>query len=68
VVLELHGNTLSTEELSHETAVWHTMPGLPAVRNGRVYLLGDARTVIPGPRVADAIDLIARTLHADAFK
>lgn len=68
VVLELHGSPMSPEDLRRETAVWQAMAGVPAVRNGRVYILADARTVVPGPRVADAIELIARTLHADAFK
>ena len=48
--------------------LWRTMLDVPAVRNGRVYFIDQQLTVIPGPRVADAIDLIARTLHAEAFR
>jgi hypothetical protein len=33
------------------------------VRNGRVHVLLDQRLVVPGPRVAAGIDLIARALH-----
>jgi len=68
VVLELHGSPMAPDAIRRETAVWQTMASVPAVRNGRVYLLADARTVVPGPRVADAIELIARTLHPGAFR
>jgi len=68
VVLELRADTLTRDVRRREDAAWRALPGLPAVRQGRVYLLGDPRTVIPGPRVAGAIELIARTLHPDAFR
>jgi ABC-type Fe3+-hydroxamate transport system substrate-binding protein len=41
---------------------------VPAVRTGRVYFLADQSTVVPGPRVAQAVELIARTLHPEAWK
>jgi hypothetical protein len=33
-----------------------------------VYLLRGDEFVVPGPRVADATERLARTLHPDAFK
>jgi ABC-type hemin transport system substrate-binding protein len=45
-----------------EIAVWQALSSVPAVRDGRVYFIDQQLTVIPGPRVADAIELIARTL------
>jgi iron complex transport system substrate-binding protein len=68
VVLELRGSHMTPEELDRETAVWHTLSALPAVRNGRVILLADERTVVPGPRVAEGTEVIARALHPEAFK
>lgn len=68
VVLELRADTLTPGVRKRETAAWQALPGLPAVRTGRVYLLGDPRTVIPGPRVAEAIETIARTLHPEAYR
>jgi ABC-type Fe3+-hydroxamate transport system substrate-binding protein len=41
---------------------------VPAVRDGRVHFVVDPRTVVPGPRVAEATELLARVLHPDAFK
>lgn len=48
---------------SHQLDIWRTAPSLPAVRNGRVHVLLDKRLVVPGPRIAGAIDLIARAMH-----
>lgn len=67
VVLELRADVLTPEARRRESDAWLALPGVPAVRARRVYLLDDARTVIPGPRVAEAIELIARTLHPEVF-
>ena len=68
VVLELRGDRLDDEKRRREIAVWQTLRSLPAVRAGRVYFLADQSTVVPGPRVAEAVELIARTLHPDLGK
>lgn len=46
-----------------QIAVWNSVPSLPAVRDGRVHVLLDERLVVPGPRVAGGVDLLARTIH-----
>jgi cobalamin transport system substrate-binding protein len=51
------------EKIERERRVWGGLPSLPAVRTGRIYILADDRLSIPGPRVADAIRLLARALH-----
>ena len=68
VVLELRTGTMTAAELQRETSVWNTVSALPAVRTGRVILLVDDRTVVPGPRVAEGTEAIARVLHPAAFK
>jgi iron complex transport system substrate-binding protein len=68
VVLELRADILTSDARRRESEVWQALPGIPAVRARRVYLLDDPRTVIPGPRVAEAIELIARTLHPEVFR
>jgi cobalamin transport system substrate-binding protein len=55
------------EKIERERRVWNALPSLPAVRTGRVYILADDRLSIPGPRVAEAIRLLARALHPTAF-
>lgn len=68
VILELRGNSVSTDMRRREIAVWQALSSVPAVRGGRVYFIDQPLTVIPGPRVADAIDLFARTLHPEVYK
>lgn len=63
VVLELRMTALSPDLIEREIHVWDALSALPAVRSHRVYILNDSRTVVPGPRVAEGIDVIARVLH-----
>ena len=51
-----------------EMDAWQTLASVPAVRNKRVVFLFDDRIVVPGPRVAEGTELIAKALHADAFR
>jgi cobalamin transport system substrate-binding protein len=47
---------------------WDALPSVPAVRNHRVFLLQGEEFVVPGPRVAAAIERLARTLHPERFR
>jgi iron complex transport system substrate-binding protein len=47
---------------------WNVLASVPAVRNGRVYMLRGEEFVVPGPRVVAATERFARTLHPEAFK
>ena len=67
VILEMRPGNLAAEEHKKEIAVWGTLSAVPAVRSGRVALFTDQRVVVPGPRVAEGTELIARALHPDAF-
>jgi ABC-type Fe3+-hydroxamate transport system substrate-binding protein len=51
-----------------ELAVWNALSSVPAVRNHRVIFLFDDRLVIPGPRLVDGLELMARTLHPGAIE
>jgi iron complex transport system substrate-binding protein len=69
VIVEVQGSGgWSPEKIANELAVWKTLSAVPAVRTGRVYILTDERLSIPGPRVVEAIRLLARTLHPAAFE
>lgn len=63
VVLELRAWEISPDQVQREIKVWDTLSSLPAVRHHRIYIVIDARTVVPGPRVAEGIEMIARVLH-----
>ncbi len=68
VILDLRGQAIATDLQGREAGVWQSLSSLPAVRTGRVHVIGDSRTVVPGPRVAEAVEFIARTLHPGAVK
>lgn len=63
VILELRAEPFDAEQLSRERAAWTPLSSVPAVRNGRVHIIADLRTVVPGPRVAEGVEVIARVLH-----
>ena len=67
MILELRAGDMTPEQQRKEIAVWQVLPSIPAVRTGRIAIITDPRTVVPGPRVADGTELIARTLHPEAF-
>ena len=67
IIVELRAGTLSESLRAREIAVWKALPGVPAVRNGRIAMLTDDRTMVPGPRVAEGTELIARVVHPEAF-
>ena len=67
MILELRAGDMTPEQQRKEIAVWQVLPSVPAVRSGRIAIITDPRTVVPGPRVAEGTELIARTLHPEAF-
>lgn len=69
VIIEIHsGPEWTAERIRRERDVWRGLPSLPAVRTGRIYILADEYLSIPGPRVPDAIEAIAKLLHPDAMR
>ena len=67
VIVELRTGALTADERSREIAVWQSLPSVPAVRAKRIAIITDQRTVVPGPRVAEGTELIARAIHPEAF-
>lgn len=63
VILELRGDPIDAATQAKELQTWSALASVPAVRHKRVHLIADARTVIPGPRVADGVELLASVIH-----
>ena len=64
VIIELQGEgILDDAGLRRIKTLWSDMPGLPAVRDERIYAVGDTYAVIPGPRVVDLAERLAGILH-----
>jgi iron complex transport system substrate-binding protein len=68
VILELRGVSLTDDAKKRELAVWQALSAVPAIKTGRIVFIADQRTVVPGPRVAEGTELLARALHPEAFK
>jgi iron complex transport system substrate-binding protein len=68
VIIELRAGEIPADDKKKEIDSWKVLASVPAVRDGRVFLLTDQRTVVPGPRIAQGTELLARVLHPDAFK
>ena len=68
VVIEIRNEgTFGADTLAVERAVWERLTTLPAVRTGRVNFLSGGQFVVPGPRVLEAVEQLARLLHPEAF-
>ena len=68
-ILEIRASgLLSDGDARRDREVWNTLPSLPAVRQRRVYFLAGSPLVVPGPRVAQGVEMMARALHPDAFR
>lgn len=67
VIIELReGPLLSGADAATRQAEWTRLAAVPAVRNGRVHVLSGEGLVVPGPRVATAVERLAATLHPAA--
>lgn len=63
VILELRADPIDRATEAKERQTWKALSSVPAVRTGRIHIIADPRTVIPGPRVAEGLEVLARTLH-----
>ncbi len=64
IILELWPSQgWSAAREAQERAAWRQLPGLPAVRANRVYMLADDKLTIPGPRVGEIARALAAVVH-----
>jgi iron complex transport system substrate-binding protein len=61
VILELRASDVTEEVARREAAVWNGL-AIPAVAMHRVFMLRDDRIVVPGPRVAEGVEIMASAL------
>lgn len=68
VILEFHaGEKIDLEERLAYAKDWEQLPSLPAVREGRIYLIVESYALRPGPRVGEVARRIAEILHPSAY-
>lgn len=64
VIIELNAaNRLNDADLKKVLDPWMTLSSVPAVKNHRVIILMGPGLTVPGPRVADGIERMAKALH-----
>lgn len=64
VILELRSaESLPEAAMQRELASWSSLASVPAVRNHRVIILVGKGLTVPGPRVAEGIEQMAKALH-----
>ena len=70
VILEVRAtnSAFPSADRDAELNVWKALAAVPAVKNGKVQFVVEDRIVIPGPRIAEGTEALARILHPDAFK
>lgn len=67
-ILEIRAVGLGINGAPPETASWNALASVPAVRQQRIFTLAGSHYVVPGPRVAETADGIARALHPELFR
>jgi iron complex transport system substrate-binding protein len=64
VIVELHERADWTDaDTAQARAAWSRLASVPAVKQQRVLVLAGEGLVVPGPRVADAVERLAAALH-----
>ena len=58
---------LSNEEILVRKKAWTIYPTIRAVRNDRLYFVGADYILIPGPRLLNILDILARNIHPELF-
>jgi iron complex transport system substrate-binding protein len=67
VIVEIRASGLNLDAARNPDPAWKALASVPAVRTNRIVVLAGNQFVVPGPRVADAVEQMARALHPEAF-
>jgi iron complex transport system substrate-binding protein len=66
VILEMRpGEAMAPERQRQIVAEWAVFKTIPAVRDGKVFLVTEDFVLVPGPRVAAVARILAGTLHGE---
>lgn len=67
VIIDVHSAGLPSQTQRKMRNDWQSLAAIPAVANERIYLIEEQLLLIPGPRIAEAAELLARIIHPDRF-
>ncbi|MDP2053888.1 MAG: cobalamin-binding protein [Acidobacteriota bacterium] len=64
VIIELRPDDIPEgQPMRDELASWARLASVPAVRNQRVHFIAGHAVTVPGPRVAESVERMAKALH-----
>ncbi len=63
VILEMVPDLAGESDRESLADLWRSKPGIRAVREGRVHILGEDYVVVPGPRFVDLLEDIATVIN-----
>jgi len=64
VILELRPEEIPPgQAMQDELASWSRLASVPALRNKRVHFISGHAVTVPGPRVAESVERMAKALH-----
>ena len=68
IIIEVRpGESLSVKDIESLKKDWSDMTGLSAAREKKVHILTESYLLMPTPRLTLTLDLLARTIHPEAF-
>ena len=67
IIEALPGEQLSSRKRQQLTADWKIMANLPAVRKEQIRFLTEDYILIPGPRMGQAAEKLAKAIHPEVF-
>lgn len=66
VIIEaIEASKLTDDSRKRMNKQWRALPGIPAVKNDRVYFLTEDYLLIPSPRVVDSVRLLSSVIHPE---
>jgi iron complex transport system substrate-binding protein len=65
ILISTHNPKADYQKVLHEWSRWET---IPAVKNGRIYLIDSDLIDRPSPRIIDGLEEMARIFHPESFK
>ncbi len=69
VIIELHPEADDSEVYKRQSKLdWQRFPTVAAVKNGDIQFINDGFMVIPGPRVLEIVDRLAKAVHPELFE
>jgi iron complex transport system substrate-binding protein len=68
VIVQSRMDASATAEERQVLEFWRRWPAIPAVRDGKVFVIDGTTAFRAGPRVGEAVEMLSKLLHPDAAR